>query len=295
MKSIIGALANIMLANSFSIGPAILISFYVESPIDSFSDDMLSAKITGSRNRIGLKRIIKISEIYDVPFTFFSTGHALLKECKGHKLKVKIVRKNKKYDFHIGEYIWHSIDPASNYIEYPEFYYGDLIDEIVELGMKHEVASHSFSHIPYALVEDEVVSKDLSMSVEAINSHNLELCSFAFPFNLADKFYLLPRFGINVCRIDHRTIHNISRRDNVLVVKTNITDLGIASLYLWFKIINLLAKRKSLLSWYLHPITLYDERTFKLFEEIIKYLKYKRVHFLTFKDLYHAFVEKAIK
>jgi hypothetical protein len=174
MKSIIELLTNIMLTKSFSIGPAVLISFDVESPIDSFSNDIISAKVMGSKNRIELKRIIEISEVYDVPFTFFSTGHALLKECKGHKLKVKIVRKNKKYDFHIGEYYWHSIDPASNYVEYPEFYYGDLIDEIVKSGMKHEVASHSFSHIPYALVNDEMISKDLSMSLEAISSHNLK-------------------------------------------------------------------------------------------------------------------------
>jgi peptidoglycan/xylan/chitin deacetylase (PgdA/CDA1 family) len=292
MKFIIELLTNIMLAKSFSIGPVVLISFDVESPIDSFSDDILSAKIIGSKNRIGLKRIIETSEVCDVPFTFFSTGHALLKECKGHKLKVKIVRENKRYGFRIGEYYWHSIDPASNYVEYPEFYYGDLIDEIVKSGMKHEVASHSFSHIPYALVNDEMISKDLSMSVEAISSHNLKLYSLAFPYNLAGKFYLLPKFGIEVCRVGHRTIHPISLRDSVLIVKTHITDLSIDSLYLWFKIIDLLTNRKSLLSWYLHPITFYDEKAFKLFKEIIKYLKYKRIHFLTFKDLYRTLIEE---
>jgi len=292
MKAIIEVLINIMLENSFSIDPVVLINFDVDNPIDSFSDDILSAKIIGSKNRIGLKRIIETSERYDVPFTFFSTGHVLLKECKGHKLKVKIVRENKRYGFHIGEYNWHSIDPASNYIEYPEFYYGDLIDEIVKSGIKHEVASHSFSHIPYALVNDEMISKDLSMSVEAISSHNLKLYSLAFPYNLADKFYLLSKFGIKVCRVDHRAIHSVSLKDNVLRVKTHTTDLSIDSLYLWLKIIDLLIKRKSLLSWYLHPITLYDENAFKLFKEIIKYLKYKHVYFLTFKDLYRTLIEK---
>jgi peptidoglycan/xylan/chitin deacetylase (PgdA/CDA1 family) len=295
MKSIIELLTNLMLTNSFSTGPVVLISFDVESPIDSFSNDILSAKIIGSKNRLGLKRIIEISEVYDVPFTFFSTGHALLKECKGHKLKVKIVRENKRYGFRISEYYWHSIDPASNYVEYPEFYYGDLIDGIVKLGIKHEVASHSFSHIPYALVNDGMVSKDLSMSVEAVRSHNLELYSLAFPYNLAGKFYLLPKFGIKVCRVGHRAIRSISLRDNVLIVKTCITDLNIGFLYLWFKIIDLLTKRKSLLSWYLHPITLYDEKTFKLFKEIIKYLKYKRVYFLTFKDLYYILAKEINK
>lgn len=291
MKTIIELLINIMLEKSFSIGPVVLISFDIDNPIDSFSDDILSAKIIGSKNRIGLKRIIETSEMYDVAFTFFSTGHALLKECKGHKLKVKIVRENKRYGFHIGEYYWHSIDPASNYIEYSEFYYGDLIDEIVKSGIKHEVASHSFSHIPYALVSDETISKDLSMFVETISSNNLKLYSFAFPFNLVDKFYLLPKFGIKVCRTGHRAIHSVSLRDNILTVKTHITDLSIGS-SLWFKIIDLLTKRKSLLSWYLHPITLYDEKTFKLFKEIIKYLKYKHVYFLTFKDLYRTLIEK---
>jgi len=260
MKFIVEALVNLMFENSFAFGPLVLINFDTESPIDSFSYDIISAKKVGNRNRIGLRKIIEISEINDVPFTFFSTGHALLKECKGHKLKVEVVKENTKY-FRIGDYHWHFIDPASNYIEYPEFYYGDLIDEIVKTGVKHEVASHSFSHIPYPLVDDETISTDLRMSVEAVSSHNLKLHSFAFPYNLSGKFYSLSKFGIKACRVGHRTISPISLRDNVLVVKTSVTDLTENSMYAWPRMINLLTKRKSLLCWYLHPVTLADEKT----------------------------------
>jgi len=42
--------------NYFTQGPLILISFDVESPIDSYGDDLAKTKAAGVKSRIGLKK-----------------------------------------------------------------------------------------------------------------------------------------------------------------------------------------------------------------------------------------------
>ena len=281
-------LAGLLLNRSLDFGPVILISFDVESPIDSYIQEIDTAKNIGHRNRIGLRRLLDVSYAYETPFTLFSTGHALLEKCNGHRTLIRIVRRNRKYGFLIGEYNWHVLDPASNYVEYPEFYYGDLIKEAIKSGVRHEIASHSFAHIPYPLVDDETVERDLNMSIEALQSHGLKPYSLAFPFNLVGKTHILLKHGIKIVRIGHKGIRNVTYKNGLVMVKTNITDLGINSLQWWIKIINLLVKKKTLLSWYLHPITLYNDKAYKTFEEIVKYMINKKdINFLTFKDIYN--------
>jgi len=287
LKPLMEVLATLAVAKSYDLGPAILISFDVESPIDSPILDLNYAKQLGLRSRVGFKRLLEVSNIYEIPFTLFSTGHALLKECRGHKTSVKILKGNRKYGFHVGEYFWHVIDPASNYVEYPEFYYGDLIKETIKSGVRHEIASHSFAHIPYLLVDDETVERDLNMSIEALQSHGIKPYSLAFPFNLVGKTHILLKHGIKIVRIGHKGIRNVTYRNGLVMVKTNITDLGINSLRWWIKIIDLLVKKKTLLSWYLHPITLYNDKAYRTFEEIVKYMAKKDINFLTFKDIYN--------
>jgi peptidoglycan/xylan/chitin deacetylase (PgdA/CDA1 family) len=287
LKPLMEVLATLAVAKSYDFGPAILISFDVESPIDSPILDLNYAKQLGLRSRVGFKRLLEVSNTYEIPFTLFSTGHALLKECRGHKTSVKILKGNRKYGFHVGEYFWHVIDPASNYVEYPEFYYGDLIKEAIKSGVRHEIASHSFAHIPYPLVDDETVERDLNMSIEALQSHGIKPYSLAFPFNLAGKTHILLKHGIKIVRIGHKGIRNVTYKNGLVIVKSNITDLGINSLRWWIKIINLLAKKKTLLSWYLHSITLYNDKAYRTFEEIVKYMAKKDINFLTFKDIYN--------
>lgn len=290
MKTLMEVLFTLIFAKSYDFGPSFVISFDVESPIDSSIQDLDHGKNIGIKtrvgSRVGLKRLLEISNTYEIPFTIFSTGHTLLKECKGHKTIIKILRKNRRYNFRIGEYLWHAIDPASNYIEYPEFYYGDLIEEAIKSGVGHEIGSHSFSHVPYPLVDNKSAERDLIMSANALRFHGLELYSFAFPFNLVGKIHILTRYGIKIARVGHRSIQNILYRDGLTMVKTHITDLGINSIQRWIKIINLLIRRNTLISWYLHPITLYDDKAYKYFEEAIKYLIKREVNFLTFKKLH---------
>ena len=278
-------LSTLIFAESYDFGPAIVISFDVESPVDSPIQELNYARELGFKSRMGLKRLLEISNAYGIPFTLFCTGHALLKGCEGHKTVIKILKKNRRYNFHVGEYLWHAVDPASNYVEYPEFYYGDLINNITRSSAMHEIASHSFSHIPLPLVGDGTAERDLNASIEVLKSYGLKPHSFAFPFNLVGKTYILLKHGIKIVRVSHRSIQHITYNNNLIMVRSDITDLSIDSLRWWIKIADLLVKRRTLLSWYLHPITLYNDRAYRIFEEVVKYLLKKRINFLTFRKL----------
>lgn len=209
-----------------------------------------------------------------------------MKECKGHFLEINIL--HKKYGFSIGKYNWHKLCPKSNWIEYPEFYYGDLIEKIVKSKFDHEIALHSFSHIPYALTDDNTVIKDLYRSFETFKTISFEQpFSFSFPFNLAGKYHLLSKFGIKICRVGHQITNPLTLRDGILTVRTHITDFAFNSLHTWTMIISHITKRKYLLNWYLHPISLSDEQRFNMFRQIISYLKRQEVKMLTFREFYN--------
>jgi len=289
LKVLIEVLSTIIFAKSYDFGPAILISFDVESPLDSYIQEIDVAKNMGHRNRVGFRRLLSVSYTYEAPFTLFTTGHALLEECRGHRTLIRIMRGNRKYGFHVGEYDWHFLDPASNYVEYPEFYYGDLVKEAIKSGVEHEITSHSFSHIPYPLVDDETAERDLTMSIELLGSYGIKPVSFAFPYNLVGKTQLLSKHGIRIVRVGHRMFPNIKYNSGLVMLRSNITDLGVNSLRWWIKIVDLMVKRRTLLSWYLHPATLYDDKAYKLFEEIVKYMAKKEANFLTFKSFLYQY------
>jgi peptidoglycan/xylan/chitin deacetylase (PgdA/CDA1 family) len=290
--SILGVFADLLFNNKLDFGPAILISFDVESPLDSYIREFDVAKNMGHRNRVGFRRLLSVSYTYEAPFTLFTTGHALLEECKGHRTLIRIVRGNRKYGFRVGEYDWHFLDPASNYVEHPEFYYGDLVKEAIKSGVGHEIASHSFSHIPYPLVDDETAERDLTMSTELLESYGIKPVSFAFPYNLMGKTQLFSKHGIRIVRVGHKMVRNITYKDGLVMVKSNITDLAVDSLRWWIKIVDLMVKRRTLLNWYLHPATLYDDKAYKLFEEIVKYMIKKEVNFLTYRKFIHSVLSK---
>jgi hypothetical protein len=93
---------SIIFTKSYDFGPAILISFDVESPLDSYIREVDVAKNIGHRNRVGFRRLLSVSYTYETPFTLFATGHALLEECRGHRTLIRIVRENRRYGFHVG-------------------------------------------------------------------------------------------------------------------------------------------------------------------------------------------------
>jgi hypothetical protein len=135
------------------------------------------------------------------------------------------------------------------------------------------------------LVDDETAERDLNMSIELLQSYGINPVSFAFPYNLMGKTQILSKHGIKIVRVGHRRVRNVTYNDGLVMVKSNITDLSIGSQQKWFKIIDLLVKRQTLLSWYLHPVTLYNDRAYRIFEEVVRYIVRKKVNFLTFKKL----------
>ncbi len=81
-----------------------------------------------------LSRLLSLCEELHIPITFDVVGHLLLEKCGGN---------------HDGPHPegWFSADPGTDVSEDPLFYAPDLIQDIVDTDVDHEIGSHTFSHI----------------------------------------------------------------------------------------------------------------------------------------------------
>jgi hypothetical protein len=128
------------------------------------------------------------------------------------------------------------------------------------------------------------------MSIELSESYGVKPVSFAFPYNLVGKIQLFSRHEIRIMRVGHRMFPNITYKDDLVMEKSDITDLSVNSLRWWIKIVEFVVKRRTLLSWHLHLAALYDDKAYKLFEEIVKYMSKKEADFLTFKSFLYQYL-----
>lgn len=107
----------------------------------------LSPNATAELNT--LSRLLNLCDEYKIPITFDIVGHLLLETCNGS---------------HRGPYPkdWWSEDPGANYIEDPLFYSPDLVNMITNSKVKHEIATHTFSHILCEDTADELLDHELT-------------------------------------------------------------------------------------------------------------------------------------
>jgi len=267
--------------------PSAIISFDTESPIDSPVNDLNIALREGAKERKGLENIIALMKEFEISFTFFVTGHALLKECEGHRRRVEIL-KSSRY-FKRGLYTWSQIDPASNYVKYPELYYGDLV-EVIARSRLAEIGSHSFSHIPYSAVSDDTALEDLRLVRSAFELYGLKLTSFAFPYNLAGKYHLLKMFGIKIARAGHFRMPRLYlNKDGLVVLRSHITDIPFGK-EIFEKLVKHAAKQGGVISWYLHPKTLTDDNNYKIFREVITAMKKHSIEFKTVSEFFNELI-----
>lgn len=77
----------------------------------------------------------------------------------------------------------------------------ELVESIRQAEPKHDLASHSFSHIPYdARTPSQHVLRDLAKAKLAHTRRNIPFSSFVFPWNRVGHLKLLAKQGIRVYR-----------------------------------------------------------------------------------------------
>jgi len=153
--------------------------------------------------------LVPLLEEYDIPITWATVGHLFLERCergtdsRAHpQMPRPVMTTCRAMASWAGD--WYARDPCTDYRLDPLWYCPDLIRLILSSKVRHEIASHSFSHISFlaenstpALVEQEIAQCHAAMSPFGVSARSL-----VYPYNHMGHHYgpLLARLGFTCVR-----------------------------------------------------------------------------------------------
>ena len=126
--------------------------------------------------RAGWQRLLDAFETFSVPATWAVVGHLFLEDCDG------------RHADHPSSTDWFARERGS-WRARPDLRFGsDLVDRITDAAAGHELACHSFSHVPFDAPETsrELARAELDASLAAARAHDPDFEgfeSFVFPRN----------------------------------------------------------------------------------------------------------------
>jgi hypothetical protein len=101
-----------------------------------------------SREETALSRLLRACRTHDIPISFDVVGHLFHNSCGGH---------------HDGPYpnSWWDADPGSSEAKQPLFYAPEMVREIIDDPIDHEICTHTYSHVLAEEMADEVLRHEL--------------------------------------------------------------------------------------------------------------------------------------
>jgi len=192
----------------------------------------------GECERRHVPLILSLLEEYSIPITWATVGHLFLESCtcsNDGRAHADMPRPLTDGTWS-GDWYWP--DPCSNVQKAPAWYGPDLIQQIVDSRVGHEVGTHSFSHInfqaPYS--SPEVVERELEACADAMRPFAVRPRTLIFPRHQAEFSFLdlFANAGINVVR----------HRDNEKGVRLSYPERTLSGVYKIYESMNLrIAKR----------------------------------------------------
>jgi peptidoglycan/xylan/chitin deacetylase (PgdA/CDA1 family) len=160
----------------------------------------------GIRCRQNVPYLVRLLEEAGIPITWATVGHLFLDRCElgpsgfAHADMPRPL-KNLRWE---GD--WYRHDPCTDKETDPHWYAPDLIQLIRSSAMKHEIGSHSFSHIDFS--EDtstpELVEHEIEACRKVMADHGLHLRSLVYPFNNMGHHYMDLIGGLGLTAVRHR-------------------------------------------------------------------------------------------
>jgi len=145
------------------------------------------------KKRRNIQLMLREFNRYDIPATWAIVGHLFLDKC------------NKKHaDIKKGD-DWIKQDPGTNLKKAPLWYGKDIIDLILSSKAKHEIASHSFSHIDFDTCSPAVADSELKKCRSLFNKLPCKLTTFIFPRDKYGNFEALRKNNIKIYRKEVKT------------------------------------------------------------------------------------------
>lgn len=123
--------------------------------------------------RSAWRSVIELLETYELPATWAIVGHLMLQRCDGI------------HDTHPAPPGWFDRDPGGSSDAESLWFSPDLVRAILDSNLDHEVASHTFSHLPLGMSEvtSEMVDAELLQHRDIAEQWGIELDSLVFPRN----------------------------------------------------------------------------------------------------------------
>jgi hypothetical protein len=145
-------------------------------------------------------RLLALFQKYDIRVTWATLGHLFLDHCEALDGVKHPDMPRARHSWFAED--WYTYDPCKDFRAEPLWYGRDLIEKILAAEPRHEVGSHSFSHVIFSDsgCTPEVAEAEISKCVELARSFNLKLESFVFPRNQLGHLDLLRKYGFIVTR-----------------------------------------------------------------------------------------------
>jgi peptidoglycan/xylan/chitin deacetylase (PgdA/CDA1 family) len=160
-------------------------------------------RIIKERSRKNVKKLLKLSEEFQIPFTWGVVGHLFLSSCTHGEnglphpdMPRPTLDVNKD---------WYSNDPCSNIFDDPLWYGTDIIKQILESKVEHEIACHSFSHVDFSKCSEKVALAEVRKCKEVMKDFGIEPKSFIFPKNKIGHLDILEQESFKVFRFKPKT------------------------------------------------------------------------------------------
>jgi peptidoglycan/xylan/chitin deacetylase (PgdA/CDA1 family) len=218
----------------------------------------------GRHERENFPKIIALLEKYNIPVTWATVGHLFLESCsKGdHDWMARIPHFDDHWKFTQGD--WFDHDPYTDHHKDPEWYAPDLIEQIIQSPVPHEIGCHTFSHMDctYKNCPPLVLDDELKACTLAAEKLGIKLTSLVFPGGTAGNYEILKKHGYRIYRknIDVDLAYPFRDEFGMMITPTSGSfgdnGLGWSSsyfIYRYKKIIDRAIKTSTVAHFWFHP------------------------------------------
>ncbi|MCK4951689.1 MAG: polysaccharide deacetylase family protein [Gammaproteobacteria bacterium] len=162
----------------------------------------------GLHERDNIPELVALFEKFNIPITWATVGHLFLSSCddehgKAHANLTRIPYfTNRVWEYEKGD--WYEDDPCSNVDSDPAWYAPDLIRQVMDSRVGHEIGCHSFSHLDCtdARCPEKVMDDEITECVRLAREWGVDLRSMVFPGGTNGNYAVLARHGFTNYRIN---------------------------------------------------------------------------------------------
>jgi peptidoglycan/xylan/chitin deacetylase (PgdA/CDA1 family) len=140
--------------------------------------------------RAGWLELVDLCDAYEIPTTWAFVGHLLLEDCDG------------RHSDHPLSPEWFARERGA-WADRPDLRFGpDLVTAVRDADVKHELACHTFSHVPFGNpdVPRPVAEAEIETCLRLAAERDISLSSFVFPRNAVGHRDVLADYGFECYR-----------------------------------------------------------------------------------------------